>query len=162
MGQSKYMKQINITRLRNPTVNNVGYRNNSFTVPLMSLCTIRVVCKKDTPWRICLVYFLVKLSFKAPCCLMWSCTEPCGKFKNKYFIEEDSCFSAAFEPITQIQRRQHSKKPFRQFFTVLIIFQSFQQKWFNPSTRKLLNWNNIHVDNSKYSLEVIKGLQFDH
>ena len=55
--------------------------NDDDVLPLMSLCTIRAVCKKDTPSRICLVYFLVKLSLRAPCCFIWSCTDPCGKAK---------------------------------------------------------------------------------
>ena len=42
----------------------------SNTLPLISLCTMSAACKKDTPSRICLVYFLVKLSFRAPCCLI--------------------------------------------------------------------------------------------
>ena len=49
--------------------------NDDNVLPLMSLCTIRAVCKKDTPSRICLVYFLVKLSLRAPCCFIWSCTD---------------------------------------------------------------------------------------
>lgn len=57
--------------------------NDDNVLPLMSLCTIRAVCKKDTPSRICLVYFLVKLSLRAPCCFIWSCTDPCEKEKPK-------------------------------------------------------------------------------
>lgn len=51
----------------------------SESLPLISLCTMSAACRKDTPSRICLVYFLVKLSLRAPCCLIWSWTDACRK-----------------------------------------------------------------------------------
>lgn len=45
-------------------------------LPLMSLCTIMLLCKQWTPCRICRVYLRVTFSVSAPYAFSWSLIEP--------------------------------------------------------------------------------------
>lgn len=51
--------------------------------PLMSLCTIMLLWRYETPSRICRVYFRVTFSVRAPYAFSWSFTDPCQKANGR-------------------------------------------------------------------------------
>lgn len=62
--------------------------NHWLISPFMSLCTIMLLWRYETPSRIWRVYFRVTFSVRAPYAFSWSFTDPCTKTKQNRLVRK--------------------------------------------------------------------------
>lgn len=62
--------------------------NHQLISPFMSLCTIMLLWRYETPSRIWRVYFRVTFSVRAPYAFSWSFTDPCAKTKQNRLVKK--------------------------------------------------------------------------